>query len=331
MKLPQNPTPEQVKQVMNLVIKSIYTRGTVAVQTIERDSRGRLSGIFLGDGVRFKYTVADGALSYAPVNPDDLPDESNADLSEDALDFARLKIAGNTKQEKKCKKGYPCGYSCISRNRNCRKPLSGQSKTAAEWVAQQKGLDNPTLHKGTPIQVLEMENRLRPQKFESLAIFDKDGNQILFKDGEQYEVAVTDDELIKMKDQIVTHNHPRGWEFDASDPRYKGNSFSQEDLVLAAYADVAEIRAVSTAYRFSMKRPSQGWPSVQKIIEIVEQERDYVQNLGYARIAKAWSVDERDRFISEEESVFWHLVSKRVAKRIGSIYEQEDFQETPWI
>ena len=111
MKLPQNPTPEQVKQVMNLVIKSIYTRGTVAVQTIERDFSGRLSGIFLGDGVRFRYTVADGALSYAPVNPDDLPDESNADLSEDALDFARLKLAGNTKQEKKCKKGYACGYT----------------------------------------------------------------------------------------------------------------------------------------------------------------------------------------------------------------------------
>jgi hypothetical protein len=331
MKLPKNPTPEQVKQVMNLVIKSIYTRGTVAVQTIERDSRGRLSGIFLGDGVRFNYTVADGALSYAPVNPSDLPDEDGADFMEDALDFARLKLAGNTKQVKACKKGYACGYTCISQNRNCRKPLPGQARTAAEWVAQQKGLDKPTLHKGTPIQVLEMENRLRPQKFESLVIFDKDGNQILFKDGEQYEVAVTNGELAKMKDQVVTHNHPRGWEFDASNPRSKGSSFSPEDLDLAATADVAEIRAVSRGYRFSMKRPTQGWPDRLTMRAIIQEERDQVVQLGYARINKAWSADERDRIIQEEEAKLWDLVSTRVAKRIGANYEREDFQETPWI
>jgi chaperonin cofactor prefoldin len=133
---------------MNLVIKSIYTRGTVAVQTIERDSRGRLSGIFLGDGVRFNYTVADGALSYAPVNPGDLPDEDGADFMEDALDFARLKLAGNTKQVKACKKGYACGYTCISQNRNCRKPLPGQARTAAEWVAQQESVKQVKGYKG---------------------------------------------------------------------------------------------------------------------------------------------------------------------------------------
>jgi hypothetical protein len=110
--------------------------------------------------VRFNYTVADGALSYAPVNPSDLPDEDGADFMEDALDFARLKIAGNTKQVKACKKGYACGYTCISQNRNCRKPLPGQAKTAAEWVAQQKGLDKPTL----PQDVAEIRDFLAPME-----------------------------------------------------------------------------------------------------------------------------------------------------------------------
>jgi hypothetical protein len=166
MKLPDNPTPEQIKQVMNLVIKSIYTRGTVAVQTIERDSQGRLSGIFLGDGVRFNYTVADGALSYAPVNPKDLPDEDGADFMEDALDFARLKLAGNTKQVKACKKGYACGYTCISQNRNCRKPLPGQAKTAAEWVASQE-TRQPEKNKDKP-QKTVVTGRQYTEKFISM-------------------------------------------------------------------------------------------------------------------------------------------------------------------
>ena len=138
MKLPKNPTEAQILAVTGLVIKSIYTRGTVAVQTLDLDSQGRLTGIFLGDGVRFRYTIDNGILSYAPVNPKDLPSEEGISLSEDALDFARLKIAGNTKQEKKCKVGYACGYSCISQGKVCNKALPGQAKNGAEWVKMQK-------------------------------------------------------------------------------------------------------------------------------------------------------------------------------------------------
>ena len=45
-------------------------------------------------------------------------------------------------------RSYPCGYSCISRNRNCRKPLSGQARTAAEWVAQQESVKQSKGYKG---------------------------------------------------------------------------------------------------------------------------------------------------------------------------------------
>lgn len=148
MKLPKNPTEAQILAVTGLVIKSIYTRGTVAVQTLDLDSQGRLTGIFLGDGVRFRYTIDNGILSYAPVNPKDLPSEEGISLSEDALDFARLKIAGNTKQEKKCKVGYACGYSCISQSKVCNKALPGQAKNGAEWVKMQREKESPTGYKG---------------------------------------------------------------------------------------------------------------------------------------------------------------------------------------
>jgi hypothetical protein len=38
---------------------------------------------------------------------------------------------------KNCVKGFPCGYACISRLRQCRKILEGQYRTAADWVAAQ--------------------------------------------------------------------------------------------------------------------------------------------------------------------------------------------------
>jgi hypothetical protein len=152
MKLPDNPTPEQIKAVVQLIIRSTFTRGSLSVETVDI-FQGRVSGIFLGEGVPFTYSIANGAIEYAPVNPSDLPDEDGADFMEDALDFARLKLAGNTKQVKACKKGYACGYTCISQNRNCRKPLPGQAKTAAEWVAKQK--DQPTIRMTTiePLRV----------------------------------------------------------------------------------------------------------------------------------------------------------------------------------
>lgn len=148
MKLPKNPTEAQILAVTGVVIKSIYTRGTVAVQTLNLDSQGRLTGIFLGDGVRFRYTIDNGILSYAPVNPKDLPSEEGVSLSEDALEFARLKLAGNTKQEKKCKVGYPCGFTCISQSKVCNKALPHQARTAAEWAKKEKEKETPTGYKG---------------------------------------------------------------------------------------------------------------------------------------------------------------------------------------
>lgn len=63
----------------------------------------------------------------------------------ESIDFARLKLAGNTKQTKQCKKGYSCGFSCISKSKECRSPLKGQAKTYADWLSSQ--IKPQTAHK----------------------------------------------------------------------------------------------------------------------------------------------------------------------------------------
>lgn len=44
-----------------------------------------------------------------------------------------LEFAAKAKK-RKCKAGYPCGRSCISRNYFCKKPLTGQGKSWADWL-----------------------------------------------------------------------------------------------------------------------------------------------------------------------------------------------------
>lgn len=41
-------------------------------------------------------------------------------------------------KKRNCKKGYPCGRSCINRTRNCRNPLEGQAKNFADWLKRQQ-------------------------------------------------------------------------------------------------------------------------------------------------------------------------------------------------
>jgi phage gp29-like protein len=58
------------------------------------------------------------------------------------IDFAAKKKKGAGKN---CKKGWSCGYSCISKTKNCRNALKGQAKTYADWLAgQSKGAKPPT-------------------------------------------------------------------------------------------------------------------------------------------------------------------------------------------
>ncbi len=53
-------------------------------------------------------------------------------LPASTIDFA-------TKKKKNCRKSYPCGNSCISKSKNCRKRLKGQAKTYAGWLQKQAG------------------------------------------------------------------------------------------------------------------------------------------------------------------------------------------------
>lgn len=93
--------------------------------------------------------------------------------------------------------------------------------------------------------IKNVEDKIRTQNYESAAIIDKDGNQLLFKDGGESSVTFTDEESRMMLGATLTHNHPGS------------SQFSTEDVQTFVRRDLKEIRAVgSNGTIYSLKRTS---------------------------------------------------------------------------
>jgi hypothetical protein len=229
---------------------------------------------------------------------------------------------------KNCEKGQACGSSCISRLKVCRKRLGSwiqkqkakkaQDKTTGTaWTDAKKEVGIGT--RPSSIQsVIEIEKQIRPQRYESAVLFDESGNQVFFKDGAKDEVSFTYEELAKMKNGILTHNHPDGWDHPESNVRRGGNSFSDDDMDLAAAGDLREIRAISPRYLHSMTRPVGGWPDEKTVkIELTKAEnnvRAYLQaqiNVG-------------DMSIDEATATHCHLKMKLFSQSVKASYSREE-------
>lgn len=170
-------------------------------------------------------------------------------------------------------------------------------------------------------KVTKIENEIRMNKnFETGVAVDRDGNILIDKRGENYSVNFTKAEADKAKNCIFTHNHPRGWEYmDTNSWKKIGNSFSPEDMAMAISQNVAEIRAVTPSYTFSMKRPAKGWVlygEYKYLCNKFDKESDIIFFRLNKMIAKGYLSPDRASIIH------FHLLWKRLAKRYGWIYSK---------
>ena len=98
--------------------------------------------------------------------------------------------------------------------------------------------------------IYDAEKYIYLDQFERAFVIDKDGNIVVDKNGDQSSVTFTDDEFAKMKNCVLTHNHP------------SGSTLSKEDGIMAIEADLASVRAVTTGQVYCLDRPIKGWPGV---------------------------------------------------------------------
>ncbi len=163
------------------------------------------------------------------------------------------------------------------------------------------------------------EGKIRRNKYESAIILDSKGRIVLDKRGARYSVGFTQDDIDKMKDMVVTHNHPRA--LGKTGIAAIGHSFSMQDIVLAVNANVKEIRAVTPTYTFSLKRPAKGWGVSPKQVEVAYREagkevkmemRKYLNKVGRTQS----SYDRVD-------ASYYNQINKRLAAKFGWIYSHK--------
>jgi hypothetical protein len=172
-------------------------------------------------------------------------------------------------------------------------------------------------------KVAAMETRLRPQRFESAAVFAPDGRELLFKNGQERFVEFTDPEVALMRGAVVTHNHPGGWKFAEDDPRRGGNAFSIDDVKLAAGAEAREMRAASPGYDHSIAPGPKGWNLDYYKSDILPAFRKHEKDV--------YSQGETDilagrKTIAQFNADYYHTIWTRVADELGLRYSRKSIK-----
>lgn len=143
----------------------------------------------------------------------------------------------------------------------------------------------------------------------------------MVKEGTRDSISFEDEDIAILKGAIFTHNHPRGLEFPEDDPRSYGNSFSWQDLHLACYAELAELRVVTPRLRFSLKPPATGWnyDYWNTVMEAVclRHKRDVSRELREALASGAV-------MLAQADAAHFHEICSRVAYDLGLEYSREE-------
>lgn len=166
--------------------------------------------------------------------------------------------------------------------------------------------------------VSDVESNIRKNKgHETGVLFNKDGNIVIDKRGGSRSVQFTKHECLLMNNGIFTHNHPGAWGYAENDIMRIGNSFSIQDIALAVENNLAEMRAVTPNYTFSMKRPEGGWGiSVEELMKLYNDEN---RNL---RLEFTRRINKDTLTISQASATHFHILWKRLSKKLGFDYSK---------
>ena len=167
------------------------------------------------------------------------------------------------------------------------------------------------------LTVIENEIRMNAD-YETGVLLDKKGKILLDKRGEASRVGFSKAEIDMMKDGILTHNHPKGWSYPKNSVRRIGNSFSIDDFETAIVGDLAEIRAVTPHYTFSMKRPEKGWGvTKERFVKEYNKLDKKLLKENKARIA--------NRTLTADQATVshYHTLAQSIAEKYGWTYEKK--------
>ncbi|WP_159672388.1 hypothetical protein [Andreprevotia sp. IGB-42] len=154
--------------------------------------------------------------------------------------------------------------------------------------------------------VVEFENSIRHNDFETGAFFSQDGTMLLRKEGLADQVGFGHENLHAMRNQLFTHNHPRG------------TTLSIEDIDLALDYQLSCIRVVGPRSRFIMYKPAKGWPPFTLVNDKFEKAKLGVHN----EVRNLVNTDQLDRRNAGSEVLHLQLLQVCTELKLRYIREQ---------
>lgn len=152
-----------------------------------------------------------------------------------------------------------------------------------------------------------IESSIRAKSYESMAVVNEKGKQILFIKGGKSSVSANAAQEELLRGNIVTHNHPRL------------SSFSSKDLKTMVAHNVKEMRVVTRDYTFSMKRPKSGWGKDERAVVYAINEAHW-KTLSKLETYVITYRGDKKQALARANAIHSHLMSKQLAKTLGWNY-----------
>ena len=178
---------------------------------------------------------------------------------------------------------------------NYDKPLNSEIYTLSEKASIEKALKNE-------------RKRLLRQRSEVMTIIGKNGQILDSVIGTFGNVHFDDEIAKKIKDNIITHNHPRS--IGEKGLLGIGRSLSDDDMFTAIKYDARSIVAETQLYRYSATRNGNAWN-----VTAQELKKRYTEIYNKLRLDYKKQLNVGDRSI-----LLQHLTMKKLSKEFGFIY-----------
>lgn len=146
---------------------------------------------------------------------------------------------------------------------------------------------------------------------ETMEIYDATGKFIMSKRGGESSVRISLKDYTKLKNAVVTHNHP------------SGGSFSFTDLKFLKRMPISELRVAVSNGAYYIRKPDK-WPEELKDIQYMEEMYKQIEKslkLKYQRLYNERKITKRERY-----QMYRHDVNKTFSERYGLEYGYETYE-----
>lgn len=160
-------------------------------------------------------------------------------------------------------------------------------------------------------ELLLSEKSLGKREKESMEIYDSKGKYIMTKRGDANSVRISVLEYGKLKNAVVSHNHPSGGSFSVADIRFLKNT------------PISELRAAVVDGAYYMKKPDK-WPEEINSSLKIEEEIEKIRKALMPKYKKMYNEGRINKV--ERSLLFRDEVNKVFCRKYGIEYGYESYE-----